>query len=290
LGEEDRNHWEEIAQNDKARYEIEKSMYSGPWKVPVKKRLQDHLNIPRRPMSAFLAFSHANRAEVKRKNPEHNNTQISRHLAQLWKEAKEDEKKEYIDQEYTLRQKYLADIAVWRQVNEKEMTEQRKHREDFAMKKVMDGDLDVDHSLTSHPQSSDYFPSHEKDKFRSISSEQGDIWNPYSNYAAQHNYCPVPTVSGYQPHPDERYATYPQHHYYQSSTFSAHYAPPPDYSQQGQYSQYYPSRYEHSKGEWTSEQDFHGHHSEQFGNHFYSVASRYQGNQIHNTASFFDNF
>ena len=175
-------------------------------------------------MSAFLAFSHAKRAEAKRKYPELNNTQISRQLAQLWKEAKEEEKKEYIDQEYTLRQKYLVDIAAWRQVNENTMTEQRKRREDFAMKKVIDGEKDVDHSSTSHPQSRDYVSSNEKDK--------GASWNTYSYYAAQNNYPPRPIVSGID--------TYPQHHYDQTSTFPAHYAPPPDYSQQGVYSQYYP--------------------------------------------------
>jgi HMG (high mobility group) box len=55
-------------------------------------------------MSAFLAFSHAKRAEVKKKNPGLSNTQLSRRLAQLWKEGNEEGKREYIDHEYTLRQ------------------------------------------------------------------------------------------------------------------------------------------------------------------------------------------
>jgi HMG (high mobility group) box len=262
-------------------------------------------------MSAFLAFSHANRAEVKRKNPELTNAQLSRSLAQLWKEATEEEKREYIDHEYTLRHKYLADIATWRQVNEKVITEQRNKRENFAMKQVMDGEQNVDPSfLTRHPQPSYGSTSHEHNKIRSMSSEQGGSWNPYSEYASAHyNYFPIPTVAVYppqqderhaaypshlderyvayahpdeqyvaHPHSDEQYVAYPQHHYYDSSTFPAQIAPPLVYSQPGEYTQYYPSRNDHSEGEWNAEQHLYGHHSDQFRENRKSiVTSMYQG-------------
>ena len=35
LPEEEREKWEEMARKDKARYETEKSLYKGPWKVPI---------------------------------------------------------------------------------------------------------------------------------------------------------------------------------------------------------------------------------------------------------------
>ena len=33
LSDEEREEWEEMARKDKARYEMEKTMYNGPWKV-----------------------------------------------------------------------------------------------------------------------------------------------------------------------------------------------------------------------------------------------------------------
>lgn len=136
LSPEDRELWEEMARKDKARFEVEKSLYTGPWKVPAKKRSQKDPNAPKRPMSAFLAYSHAKRAEVKKKNQNMNNAEISRVLAQMWKGAPEEEKKDHIEKEYNLRQKYLSEIAVWRENTEKELNDQRKHREDIAMKTV----------------------------------------------------------------------------------------------------------------------------------------------------------
>lgn len=136
LSTEERDKWEEMARKDKLRFEVEKSLYTGPWKVPAKKRSQRDPNAPKRPMSAFLAYSHAKRAEVKAENPGMNNAEISRVLSQMWKVAPEEEKKEHIDKEYELRQKYLSEIAIWRENTEKELKEQRDHREELALKTV----------------------------------------------------------------------------------------------------------------------------------------------------------
>jgi hypothetical protein len=51
ISDEERDTWEELARKDKARYEMEKSMYTGPWKVPAMKRSQKDPNAPKRPMS-----------------------------------------------------------------------------------------------------------------------------------------------------------------------------------------------------------------------------------------------
>jgi len=136
LSAEERDKWEEMARQDKLRFEVEKSLYTGPWKVPAKKRSQKDPNAPKRPMSAFLAYSHARRASVKVKNTGMNNAEISRVLAQMWKVAPEEEKKEHIDLEYKLRQKYLTEIAIWRENTERELNEQRRRREEIALKTV----------------------------------------------------------------------------------------------------------------------------------------------------------
>jgi len=136
LSQSERDAWEERASQDKARYEVEKTMYTGPWKVPAKKRAIKDPNAPKRPMSAFLSFSHAKRAEVKEANPNLTNAEISRVLAQLWKDAAENDKKTHIDQEFSLRQEYKSAIAVWRENSEREMFQQRKVREDMALRTV----------------------------------------------------------------------------------------------------------------------------------------------------------
>jgi hypothetical protein len=52
LSAEDREVWEEKARSDKARYEVEKQTYNGPWKVAADKRSPKDPNAPKRPMSA----------------------------------------------------------------------------------------------------------------------------------------------------------------------------------------------------------------------------------------------
>eukprot|EP00934_Nitzschia_sp_Nitz4_P006598 Nitzschia sp. Nitz4//scaffold191_size41780//39658//41064//NITZ4_007478-RA/size41780-augustus-gene-0.65-mRNA-1//1//CDS//3329540214//6588//frame0 len=139
LSNDEREEWEELARKDKARYEMEKAMYTGPWKVPAKRRSQKDPNAPKRPMSAFLSFSNAKRTEVKDSNPDMGNAEVSRILAQMWKDATEDEKKEHIDKEFKLRQEYKVAIAEWRKTSEDEIQAARKEREDQAMKAVLEG-------------------------------------------------------------------------------------------------------------------------------------------------------
>ena len=50
LNPEDKEVWEKKARKDKARYEVEKAMYKGPWKVPANKRTPKDPSAPKRPM------------------------------------------------------------------------------------------------------------------------------------------------------------------------------------------------------------------------------------------------
>ena len=237
LTPEEKDFWDEHARRDKARFEVEKSLYTGPWKVPAKKRSQKDPDAPKRPMSAFLAYSHAKRAEVKKKNPNMNNADTSRVLAQLWKDAPEEEKKEHIEKEYELRQKYLSEIAVWRENTEKEFNEQRKSREDIAMKTVAarssarsnDGQLDM-HTADSH----------EKDR---ETAEQGP--GDYSAYYPQHHTYYPPTGPSHGPYVPDYPPPYPPPYYHPASSQyppAEHYEqasrPATETSQDG-YSEYY---------------------------------------------------
>lgn len=50
LNPEEKEVWEKKARKDKARYEVEKAMYKGPWKVPANKRTPKDPSAPKRPM------------------------------------------------------------------------------------------------------------------------------------------------------------------------------------------------------------------------------------------------
>ena len=50
-------------------------------------------------MSAFLKYSLSRRKAVKADNPDMNNTDISRLLGEMWRNAHEEEKRPYIEEE-----------------------------------------------------------------------------------------------------------------------------------------------------------------------------------------------
>ena len=139
LPNDERQSWNDRADRDKERYEVEKTMYSGPWKVRAdKKKADKDPDAPKRPMSAFLSFSHTKRSEVRESNPNLSNAETCRILAQLWKCAPDEVKKPHIDREFKLRQEYKAAIAVWREEAERKKTLERQSREDVALRAVAD--------------------------------------------------------------------------------------------------------------------------------------------------------
>jgi hypothetical protein len=143
LPEDEREKWEVMARQDKARYEMEKSMYTGPWKVPATKRVSKDPKAPKRPMSAFLSFSNSKRAYVKNKHKDAKNADVSRLLAQMWKDAEAEEKKVFIDEEFALRQQYKIAMAEWKRQSEEEIKTKRIERENEAMKAVREGKLPI---------------------------------------------------------------------------------------------------------------------------------------------------
>jgi hypothetical protein len=136
LSSRDRAHWDEEARNDKVRYVLvcyiqttqntnsycttyynrfvrEKAAYKGPWAVP-KRRAKKHPLAPKRPMSAFLKFSQKRRSVVKVANPDMSNTDVSRLLGEMWRNASSDDRGPYVEQEERERAAYKAEIKKWR--------------------------------------------------------------------------------------------------------------------------------------------------------------------------------
>jgi len=128
LPAEKRAHWDEVAAKDKERYLHEKATYKGPWQVPWKRAKKDP-SAPKRPMSAFLYFSQGRRKTIKDQNPEIKNTQVSRLLGEMWRNASEEDRKPYVDKEKKEREKYKVAIADWRKEFEAKKEEQRQQQE-----------------------------------------------------------------------------------------------------------------------------------------------------------------
>jgi hypothetical protein len=116
---EEREFWDEKSRNDKARYEAEMLVFNEARKSS--KRTKKDPDAPKRPMSAFLAFSNKRRAALKRENPNATNADLSKMLSKTWKEVTPEFKASYIDEEAKLRAKYKVNIVAWRKKKSEEM-------------------------------------------------------------------------------------------------------------------------------------------------------------------------
>jgi hypothetical protein len=84
------------------------------------------VSAPKRPASAFLSFSNSKRSEVKEANKDLNTTEISRILAIMWKEAPDSERRKFIDNEFTQRQKYKEEMKEWKKSNDQYLQQMRR--------------------------------------------------------------------------------------------------------------------------------------------------------------------
>jgi hypothetical protein len=95
------------------RFVRQKAAYKGPWSIP-KRRAKKHPLAPKRPMSAFLKYSQTRRSMVKQDNPNMSNTDVSRLLGEMWRNASPKERAPYVEQEEVERGVYKEDIKKWR--------------------------------------------------------------------------------------------------------------------------------------------------------------------------------
>jgi hypothetical protein len=138
LAPEERKVYQEMSDKDKLRYEVEKTMYTGPWKVPIGGKRPKDATAPKRPRSAFLAFSNTRRSMVKNHQmpPKATNGEVSKALSKMWKEAPEAVRQNYRDEEKQLRDQYKIEIAEWRRKDDERLNQ----REQAAMKLAVAAD------------------------------------------------------------------------------------------------------------------------------------------------------
>lgn len=151
LDPDDRKEWEGKAEKDKARYEAEKAMYKGPWKIPSNKRKVKDPSAPKRPMSAFLAYSNSRRAKLKQEQPKSTNADLSRMLSKSWKELDPQERAVYMAEERKLREQYKTEMSEWRKKCAEQKKVEREEREMMAMQAAEAGPtLEPDGSNPPH--------------------------------------------------------------------------------------------------------------------------------------------
>ena len=142
LGAEERAKYDEMAREDKARYELEKASYTGPPGGASAKKQRDP-NAPKRPMSAFLAFANSRRAEVKAQNPDCSNGEISKILSNMWKEAAEEVTQKYRDEEAEKWKNYKIEMVAYKKTHDgrkKQKSSQTQGNKKKRKKKMKDGD------------------------------------------------------------------------------------------------------------------------------------------------------
>lgn len=131
LSPENRAKYNAMASEDKERYDIEKAAYSAPPGASKKKTRTP--GMPRRPSSAFLAFANCRRAQVKAENMDKSNGAISKLLSIMWKEADEEIKLKYRNDEAALWKKYKIAMEEWRK-KEGSVKQDKGERRKFGAK------------------------------------------------------------------------------------------------------------------------------------------------------------
>uniref|UniRef100_A0A8K9XA78 High mobility group box 1b n=1 Tax=Oncorhynchus mykiss TaxID=8022 RepID=A0A8K9XA78_ONCMY len=104
--------FEDMAKQDKVRYEREMKNYIPP-NGQKKKRFKDP-NAPKRPPSAFFIFCADFRAKIKSEHPGLSIGDTAKKLGVMWNSSAAEEKKPYEKKAATLKEKYDKDIASYR--------------------------------------------------------------------------------------------------------------------------------------------------------------------------------
>ncbi|KAM8853943.1 high mobility group protein B1b [Synchiropus picturatus] len=112
MSPKEKGKFEDMAKQDKVRYEREMKDYEPP-KGQKKKRFKDP-NAPKRPPSAFFLFCSDFRPKVKGENPGLSIGDTAKKLGEMWNSSTAEEKQPYEKKAAKLKEKYDKDIVSYR--------------------------------------------------------------------------------------------------------------------------------------------------------------------------------
>ncbi|XP_071767921.1 high mobility group protein B1a [Centroberyx gerrardi] len=112
MSAKEKGKFEDLAKQDKARYEREMKNYIPP-KGDKKKRFKDP-NAPKRPPSAFFIFCAEFRPKVKGESPGLSIGDVAKKLGEMWNSTAAEDKQPFEKKAAKLKEKYEKDIAAYR--------------------------------------------------------------------------------------------------------------------------------------------------------------------------------
>ncbi|XP_078101758.1 LOW QUALITY PROTEIN: high mobility group protein B1-like [Sander vitreus] len=112
MSQKERGNFEDMAKQDKVRYEREMKNYDPP-KGPEEKRFKDP-NAPKRPPSAFFIFCADFRPKVKSEHPGLTIGDTAKKLGEMWNSSSAENKQPYERKAAKLKEKYDKDIVAYR--------------------------------------------------------------------------------------------------------------------------------------------------------------------------------
>ena len=120
-----------MALRDKVRFLYEMKHYKGPLKVSKGTPKKKDPSAPKRPISAFLAYSQDKRSEFDAVQPALRAPEISLLLAQKWKEEQPSVREHYTKITSALHEDYRSDVALHKKVRTIEL---KQKENDIALK------------------------------------------------------------------------------------------------------------------------------------------------------------
>lgn len=112
MSSKEKGKFEDMAKQDKVRYEREMKNYIPP-KGQKKKRFKDP-NAPKRPPSAFFLFCADFRPKVKGEHPGLSIGDTAKKLGEMWNSSSAEDKQPYEKKAAKLKEKYDKDIVAYR--------------------------------------------------------------------------------------------------------------------------------------------------------------------------------
>lgn len=109
----EKSKFEDLAKQDKARYEREMMSYV-PARGGKKKKYKDP-NAPKRPPSAFFIFCSEFRPKVKGEQPNLTIGEVAKRLGEMWNGTAAEDKQPYEKKASKLKEKYEKEVAAYRQ-------------------------------------------------------------------------------------------------------------------------------------------------------------------------------
>lgn len=175
------------------------------------------------------------RKELKERNPQLKNTEISRILGQLWRKTADDEKRPFIEQEEVEREKYKERMSLWREKKAKADQEKKERDAESTAKAIAEKRLQAEtetvsssksaspsvdeysfnntHNIDSHQQQQqriDSFPPLPPQQQQQQPLRQSPLSQPYASHSYPYEYG-----QGWQNQDNSQYHNMPpsrQHH------------------------------------------------------------------------------